>query len=203
MNIHIQKASIFDDFERIAQLIFGTDEYIYPFWFEDDPRPMDTLAKLIGIQGSIFYYDHIFVAVESDKIMGIIVYLHARSNLTYDYHDCYQRNFQYTYDNYLSHIIQQAKTASVDTAVLSNMCIAEEYRGRGLGVQIMSETVNAICAEGFRHLTLDCLAKNSAAMQTHQKAGFYLAGGDLGFNGYDPNKRPAVMRLNYDRFAIP
>ena len=34
IELKIRKATIYDNMEEIAELIYSTDEYIYPYWFE-------------------------------------------------------------------------------------------------------------------------------------------------------------------------
>ncbi len=46
-DLYFKKASINDDLEKIAELIFYTDDYIYPYWFETVEKCKSELPRLI------------------------------------------------------------------------------------------------------------------------------------------------------------
>lgn len=48
---------------------------------------------------------------------------------------------------------------------------------------------------GIGSLELVCLSKNAPALRLYFNSGFYVLGSGLGFNGFAPDKRPAIFAL--------
>lgn len=62
--IVIRRARDGDDLERIAELIYKTDAYIYPYWFENVENCKNILPNFIKQDGFIFNLKNIDVAVK-------------------------------------------------------------------------------------------------------------------------------------------
>ena len=84
--IVIRSASNNDNLERIAELIYKTDPYIYPYWFENIDNCKKMLPVLMKQDGFIFNLKNIDVAVEKDsnEILGIICSYKNSDNLNFD-----------------------------------------------------------------------------------------------------------------------
>lgn len=186
-----------DDRHKIAELIYGTDPYIYPFWLDGVSDKLGAIGSLIDMPGSVFHCDNLLVAEENGQIIGVFGYLHAGGDFSYDYrweHEL-QPNFPYVYAKYFDPTIKQAKSSPEDTAVVLNFCIAAEHRGKGYGKQMFTQAAEILRDRGFKHLVFDCLADNDAALQTYKSAGCEIVKNGFGFNGFDPNKPPEVVYL--------
>lgn len=193
----IRRMNPTDNYQEAAQALYGTDPYIYPFWLDGVADKTGAISRLFDTPGSIFYRDNIYVAVEDGHIVGVMAYLHAGSDYSYGYdrERGEQRNFQYTYDKYFGPLIEQARTSSSDTAVLTIACILSEHRGKGYGKQMFGEVVNMLHAEGFNYFTFDCLADNEVALKVYKGAEFKIFEEGYGFNGFDPSRPPKVVLL--------
>lgn len=193
----VREINATDNRHEIAELIFGTDPFIYPFWLHGVSDKNGAIGHLIDMPGSVFYHDNLLVAEVDDRIIGIFGYLHSNGDFSYDYrweHEL-QPNFPYAYEKYFSPTINQAKSSPEDTAVILNLCIAKDQRGKGYGQQLFSQAAEILHAKGFNHLVFDCLADNQAALKAYLNAGCEIVKKGFGFNGFDPNKPPEVVFL--------
>lgn len=186
-----------DSRHDIAELLYGTDPYIYPFWLYGVSDKHGALGNLIDMPGSVFYHDNLLVAEVDGRIVGVFGYLHAGGDYSYDYRweRILQTNFPYVYAKYFGPTIKQAKSSPEDTAVILNVCIAKDQRGKGYGQQMFSQAAEMLHAKGFNHLVFDCLADNQAALKTYLSAGCKIVKKGFGFNGFDSNQPPEVVFL--------
>ena len=66
-DLKFRRAKETDNMEEIASLIYQTDPYIYPFWFNNNEREaIEVLSRELMQEGCIFYYENIYVAFDKD-----------------------------------------------------------------------------------------------------------------------------------------
>ena len=73
--IYFRRAKKEDNMEEIAKLLYQTDPYIYPFWFDnDEDKCIEFLKNEILKDGFIFNYNNLYVAFDKtiNKIVGVI-----------------------------------------------------------------------------------------------------------------------------------
>ena len=64
-DIVLRRARGDDNMEEIARLIYQTDPYIYPYWFNNnEDEAVRVLVPLIQERGFIFYYENFYVAYD-------------------------------------------------------------------------------------------------------------------------------------------
>ena len=110
--IIFRRAKKDDNFMEIAELIYETDPYIYPFWFNNDlDEAKKFLSKKINEKGFIFHYENIYVAYDTtiDKIIGIICALDKSVNLDYNYGEIEKINSNYkiTVNKYIKGVVDE------------------------------------------------------------------------------------------------
>ena len=77
-----------DNYKELARLIYQTDEYIYPYWFNNNIEECEEFFKnKFDEEGFIFNYDNMYIAYNKKrkKILGLIIALDKSVNLNYDY----------------------------------------------------------------------------------------------------------------------
>ena len=67
MNIEYRKANQNDNLEKLAELIYIVDPYIYPYWFSNLQNCKNELTNLILDEGFIFNINTTYVAVNKNN----------------------------------------------------------------------------------------------------------------------------------------
>ena len=80
---------------------------------------------------------------------------------------------------------------SFDEADITNVAVAEEARGAGIGFAMLSELMRLGKERGIARYTLEVRASNAAALHLYEKLGFQSAG--IRKNFYDRPKEDAVI----------
>jgi len=190
MNIQIRELTLNDNLEEVAKLIYQTDPYIYPYWFENYNNWEQVLVRLLTTKGSIFYYKNIVIAIKDSHIIGIIVWLNNKTDLCYNYSDLIvvNKNFEYTINKY----IKQIPPMIGNDLYIPNVCVDINYRRKGVGYQMMSY----IKSKHKKDISLHCLADNISALNLYSKCGFKIQTQEKGFNA--PHKqKPLIVKMKY------
>ena len=86
--IHFRRATKEDNLSQIADLIYDTDPYIYPYWFDNNENECkEFFKKTILEEGFLFHYNNLYIAhdITTDEIVGVICAIDKSVNLDYDY----------------------------------------------------------------------------------------------------------------------
>ena len=64
----------------------------------------------------------------------------------------------------------------LDEAQITNVAVRADYRGQGIGLQLLQTLEQGFHKRGVSIVTLECRAGNTPALRLYQKAGFQEAG---------------------------
>lgn len=174
IQIEIRKASLSDDLLRISELLYKTDQYIYPYWFGNLENCKKELPKLLLEDRFFLNINHLYIAVDKVKnqIMGLVCAIDKNMNLDFDYGKLEKVNARYSFtvNHYIKGLIEEVKLA--DFAYISNVCVHEDYRGMKVGNQLVQYVVDFYAEKCFKEVVLDVLAKNPGAIHLYEKLGF-------------------------------
>ena len=111
-DITLRRANADDNMEEIARLVYQTDPYIYPFWFDNDiEEATKVLAPLLREPGFLYHYKNCYVAHDTatNKIIGFVCAIDPTSNLDYDYSKLESVNdhYKFTIENYVKPVINE------------------------------------------------------------------------------------------------
>ena len=185
-DIVLRRARNDDNMEDIARLIYQTDPYIYPYWFQnDEEEAIRVLVPLIQEPGFIFYYENFYVAYdrELNKILGVVSAIDPTTNLEYDYSNLESINHQYdfTVKNYLKVLIDEVKEKKY--MYLVNVSVDVHYRSRKIGSRLLKYFIEQMHEAGFDEIGFDCLMHNLRAKNLYHSLGFKEVSEGFGFDG--------------------
>ncbi len=188
-DIIVRKATLDDDFERMAELIYETDDYIYPYWFNDDrEKCKKELSKLMKEDDFFFNYKSMYIAVDknTNEIVGLTCFVTPETNLEYDYEPLREKNERYKFiiDEYIYALINEIR--DYNAPYISNVAVYHSQRGKRIG----SIMLNAIMSEKkkeYRKILLDVLADNPSAIKLYENLGFRKTSDAKEDIGYGPN----------------
>ena len=183
----IRKANITDDFITISNLIYNTDQYIYPYFFKNTPNWQEYLTQMIKTKGTIFYYENILLSIIDDEIAGIIISFDENTYLSQDYSKWIDinKNFHFTIKKYILPTISHKLENSI---YISNVCVDKKFRGKGVSKNLFSYLYNNYPNKNFE---LDVLEENSIALNLYKSQGFEIVSKIKGFNA--PYKRKPLV----------
>jgi len=174
IKLSIRKAAREDNLKEIAELIYYTDDYIYPYWFESLEKCQQELPTLLTEENFFFNINNLYLAIDelNNKIAGVICILDNSVDFDYNYDKLrnYNERYRFTVDNYIMGLIKEVKES--DFAYISNVCVHKEYRGRHIGNMLVSHVIDIYTKKCFDEIVLDVLAKNPGAIKLYENLGF-------------------------------
>ena len=176
-NIVCRRARIDDNMDEIAELIYQTDPYLYPYWFENNvEKAKEFLRHKILMDGFVFNYKNCYVAYDKskDKIVGLVVAFDSSVNFDFDYEpyineDVRSKNI---IEKYLYACIDEAKEADSNFLYIMNCAVLEECRSQGIGKKLLGHFIGNMEKAGFNVFMLDCLLHNLRAKNLYHSLGF-------------------------------
>ena len=186
-DVIFRRAEKDDNMEEIASLIYQTDPYIYPFWFNENiNEAKKVLSEEIQKEGFIFYYENIYVAYDkkTEKIVGIVCAIDPTTNLNYDYTklESVNHNYKFTIEHYIKELIKEEEEK--EYMYISNVCIDENYRSRRIGSRMAKSFIDQMHnVAKFDKIGFDCLMHNLRAKNLYHSLGFKEVAEGIGFDG--------------------
>lgn len=202
IDLEIRKASINDDLYRISELLYKTDQFIYPYWFGSLANCKNELSKFIIEDNFLFNVNNLYIAIDkkSNQIMGLVCVIDKGTDLTYNYEKLEKVNerYSFTVNNYIKGIIKEVKES--DFAYISNVCVHEDYRGMKVGNHLVNYVIDLYTEKCFKEVVLDVLAENPGAIHLYEKLGFEQFSEIFkGFNGKNKEKPDVFsMKVNLE-----
>lgn len=162
-----------DDLDQVAKLIYLTDPYVYPNWFDSMEDGIKVLRQMISLP-TLYNKENITVAVlPNGFVAGIIVSKQAPfceelchiqkafalANVKLD------DRTDFVFDAYYSKM-----GPSEDGYYIANVAVDENYRKRGIATAMLDRVMH-----GKTHCTLECVIANAGSWKLYQKLGFKIA----------------------------
>ena len=198
--IEFRKATIYDNLEEISSLIYDTDPYIYPFWFNNDiEEAKKFLPNLLRSNNNLFNINNFYIAYDksSKRIIGILCAIDKSINFDYDYTDVKNINshYDFTINNYVVPIEKEMNDFDENTIYISNICIDKNYRGKRIGSFLIGYFISQMERQGYDKFYLDCLLHNLRAKNLYHCMGFREIKEIVGFDGTNESKVEVVSFL--------
>ncbi len=175
--IHFRRATKDDNFSQIANLIYETDPYIYPYWFDNNEKDcIDFFEKSILEEGFLFHYNNLYIAhdITTNEIVGVICAIDKSVNLEYDYESLKSINEKYekVVNDYIKPILDEVEEYDDKTIYIPNVCINKELRGKRIGTNLLGYFISQMEKVGYNQFALDCLLHNLPAKNLYHSMGF-------------------------------
>lgn len=189
----IKPLALSDNLEEVAELIYKTDPYIYPYWFKNLESGRNVLVELIKTDGSVFNFRNILIAKIKNKIVGILIYLNEDSDLTFNYEKYIKINkhFKYTIKKYVLHLKDNIQN---NVVYIPNVCVNEDFRNKKVATSLIDYLKKLYPKND---LMLHCLKKNIPALTLYNKTDFRIIKEFKGFNSPYLLK-PKIYEMKYN-----
>lgn len=169
--VTIVPATLDDDLDTIAELIYYSDVYIYPGLFDGVEEGKKVIAQMIA-SATLYNYKNLLVAKWQGQIVGVVVYHYQPVEFSFDvYRSCFEKasvafdeKAQYIWENY--YLLMKEDTKALYVA---NACVSSTCRGKGVATKLFNKLFQI---DG--HCYLECIQANIAAVNLYQKLGFKI-----------------------------
>lgn len=175
---------IFDNLVRISELIYDTDSYIYPCMFRSKDDALRILPKVFQQKDDqMFRLSNSYIAECQDVIVGLILWRKGPLNWSVKpLHEqaipagiCLSPHLPIVQAQYF----ESYKDIPADVINLINVCVDQEFRGRGVGRHLLESFISKHRDE---KMELYVLADNHAAKRVYGLNGFKTIGTIQGFS---------------------
>lgn len=175
LNLIIRKATLEDDLQRITELLYKTDPYIFPYWFETSEKCKEELPKLLQLDKFIFNINNLHIAIDesNNQIIGVVCIVDKNTELDFDYSELKKKNdrYKFTIENYIQLLIEEA--AKAEYVYISNICVHEEYYGKHIGNRMLKKIIDYYRENLTNTIVLDAIEKNKNAVKLYENLGFF------------------------------
>lgn len=171
--ITVRKLQDKDDFDQVAKLIYLTDPYVYPNWFDSMEDGIKVIREMIELP-TLYNKENITVAVTKDGfVAGIIV--SKQTPFVEDIAPIKQafnlakvkldKRTDFVFDAYYAKM-----GMSEDGYYIANVAVDENHRKKGIAAAMMNSIINqkSFC-------TLECVVANASSLRLYQRMGFKIA----------------------------
>ncbi len=171
----IRPVKINDDFRKIAELVYDTDEFLFPFLFGKREQGIDRIKGLILLENNSFSFKHMLCA-EDDNITGILIGYEPKKIIRALESKDYEKVF--TLPQLLVLALKSLfldlvlSTRNIDGWYIQNISVIPEGRGTGIGTRLMEHFFALIKDKGAMKATLDVSRKNAGAKKLYERKGF-------------------------------
>ena len=161
-----------------ADILYGTDPYIYPAAFSSPKIAQKVMPHLMQIKNCVFHASNIRVAVIGGTIAGAAVIFDKTATAKIDPSEirAVYRRLPASFDDVCSRYFNSLPsyiTPGADDLYIACICVSAEYRKQRIGEILLK---NLIAENKGRKLSLHVLADNASAISLYEKYGFKKVG---------------------------
>lgn len=180
-SLEIRKLAPDDDLNEVADLIYYSDNYIYPYLFDNDISVAEKVLVNMISGDTIYNYNNIHVALCEGQIVAMIVSKKVPVKADYETMiDCFIKagvpvgsRFAKTFNEYFKLLEDEQKDVYI-----ANLAVDKMYRGMGVGKMLMKHILGDTLT-----YHLEVVKANSPAVALYKKLGFKIDCEYPGFTG--------------------
>jgi ribosomal protein S18 acetylase RimI-like enzyme len=165
-----------DDVLKTAELIYGTDDFIFQFLFGKKEKAIWKLSQLVSLENNAFSYNRIIVDSERDLIRGILIENDQKHNRleTRDFLKTF--GFWSLVRLFLGQILlfPILSHKQSEGRYIQNVSVDPRFRGLGIGTALVKTAIARAEEDKTTGLFLDVSKKNEGALKLYKKIGFEI-----------------------------
>ncbi len=160
-----------DDKYQIAKLIYLSDCYIYPNWFDSLQDAQKVLSVMMELP-TLYNKKNITVAVDKNGfVAGAVVSCDSpvEEEEKYLYEAFEKANVPCDHRTHQMYLDYYAKMDDKEGHYLANIAVDPAFRGQGIAATLISQVL-----EGKKYSHLECVQANIGAWRLYQRLGFTI-----------------------------
>lgn len=171
--VNIRELRDDDDLNQVARLIYLTDPFVYPNWFDCIDDGIKVIREMIELP-TLYNKKNLMVAVNLDGvIVGIAVskqtpFVEERKYLTMAFHLAKIKEDKRTEEVFLAYYSKMG--GEEDGCYIANVAVDPEYRRQGIAASLVSAII-----ENKEYCSLECVVANTVSCRLYQRLGFKIA----------------------------
>lgn len=172
-DVHIRPIKDDDDLNQVAKLIYLTDQYIYPYWFDNIEQAARVIVEMISLP-TLYNKKNILAAVTKDNyIAGIIVskqapFAESFENIKLAFKLAGEEIDERSHEMFEAYYKKMGSTE--DAYYIANVSVDPLYRKRGIAAALVENVLS-----NGQDCSLECVVKNAGAVRLYQRMGFEIA----------------------------
>ena len=161
-----------DDLMQIAKLIYLSDKYIYPYWFDSIEDAQKVICAMMDLD-TLYNKRNITVAVAPDGVIAgasvskLCPIIESEEEIVKAFHIAGVTCDERTHDIFCQYYDKMREDS--DGLYLANIAVDPEYRNRGIAATLVSYLLNAT-----EKSHLECVQANVGAWRLYQRLGFSI-----------------------------
>ena len=198
MGLTVSRVVKTDNFEKIAELIYITDPYLYPDLFGSLEQAKKLLPVLLLDPKSTFYYKYLYVAKLDNEIVGVVSIVPDKVEWKFNIIRMAYLECGFTMNEAVHEVNKYFEDTFNRIGVCSsvcNVCVDSNCRGQGIGSFIVQKLIATV---GSNNIELSVLKDNVAAVKLYTKFGFIIVKECYEYGGY---QKPKVLCYSMVRFG--
>ena len=160
-----------EDCSRVAQFVYIASGGVVEFLFHDliaGVSPIQLVTHNLEKDTGYYTYKNTFVAEDDSGVIGVSFYYPAQYHVISDEMRSF---FPADRIEHLEHILSGRVD---DSLYIDTLCVDENFRGNGIGQELISLTRQKAIDQGFDSLSLIALADNTDAHRLYFRCGFEI-----------------------------
>lgn len=170
--LEIRPLATDDDLKQVARLIYSSDNYIYPYLFDNDFSEAEKVLVNMILSDTVYNYKNIRVALSSGQIIAMIVIKAVPVAADYETMiDCFIKaavpvgaRFAKVFNEYFKLLEDEPPDVYI-----ANLAVDKMFRGMGVGKKLMQSVL-----EDNLTYHLEVVKANSSAIALYEKLGFKI-----------------------------
>jgi ribosomal protein S18 acetylase RimI-like enzyme len=177
-SVVIRKPCCSDESAEIAELIYGTDPFIYPAAFGSVKNAKKILPDFMQKQDNIFAYENLRIAVADGHIAGVSVVLEHAPDSEMDtagliaQYPSLPKSFRHANQMYFGTLPKYFESSENCVYILC-LSVSPKYRGNRIGEMLLKNTIKQYPNQ---NILLHVLSDNGIAVSLYKKYGFQFNG---------------------------
>ena len=184
MDTIIRKLTDGDDLNAVSDLIYETDNCVFPHFFKDSKTSAKEILPHMIQLDTIYNKSNIYVATVEDKIIAIMVLVKSPVQINISaYIEAFDRAgalVDSTFETVMKEYYLPME-CQPDGYSIACLCVDAQYRGNGIGGALLDTAMSAL--DPTLDVYLECPTDNESALAVYKAHGFEPLVKYAGFTG--------------------
>ena len=182
--MNLKKLDMYEhDLEMVSELIYETDQNLFSTFLDKKRNnAVKKLKKLIMAGKNSYGYEHVYIAQDDDgEMIGILVAFRGDEVNLFEESRIFWHTmnfFDFLKLTMIKPVYDKITASSIkgEDFYIGNLVVAPEYRGQGVGTEIIKSSFQIAREKKCKRVLLDVIFENYKAKKLYERIGFIICG---------------------------